>query len=260
MRLVRRVPVRVLRVFLAALLAAAVSSRRLPAQSSTTSTSSAVHGPRPAARPGQEADPGSVASGLYRNKTLGFACKIPEGWVLRTDEMNTRDEEGENRNQPATGAKTDNPSQPPAAAKTSDRPTPAPSVGARVLLAAFSRPPEAYGEEVNASIVIAAEPASNYPGLKEAVQYFGPLTEVAQAEGFTADEDPYEIAIGAKTLVRSDFHKDVGTRVMRQSTLVMLFHGYAVSFTVIGGTEDQVEELIDGLDFPAPARAGPAKK
>jgi hypothetical protein len=36
---------------------------------------------------------------------------------------------------------------------------------------------------------------------------------------------------------------------MRQSTLVMLAHGSAVSFTVIGGTDDQVEDLVDGLSF-----------
>src|SRR5580704_17059928 len=48
-------------------------------------------------------------------------------------------------------------------------------------------------------------------------------------QGFQLDEDPYAIAIGNKTLARGDFHKDRGTRVMRQSTLVMLSHGYAVS-------------------------------
>ena len=60
--------------------------------------------------------------------------------------------------------------------------------------------------------------------------------------------------VGTKTLVRADFHKDVGTRVMRQSTLAMLAHGYAVSITVIAGTEDEVEELIDGLSFSTPGR------
>jgi len=119
----------------------------------------------------------------------------------------------------------------------------------KVLLAAFARPPEAHGEDVNASVLIAAESAAAYPGLKEAAQYFGPLTEVAKAQGFTVDEEPYEIAVGTKVLVRGDFHKDVGTRVMRQSTLAFLSHGYAVSITVIGGTEDEVEELIDGLSF-----------
>jgi hypothetical protein len=104
---------------------------------------------------------------------------------------------------------------------------------------------------VNASILIAAESAASYPGLKEAAQYFGPLTEVAKAQGFTLSEDPYEIAVGTKTLVRADFHKDVGARVMRQSTLAMLSHGYAVSITIIAGTEDEVEELIDGLSFAA---------
>ncbi len=121
----------------------------------------------------------------------------------------------------------------------------------KVLLAAFSRPPEAKGEDVNSSILIAAESVSAYPGLKDAVQYFGPLTEVAKAQGFNADAEPYEIAIGTRALVRADFHKDVGSRVMWQSTMAMLAHGYAVSITLIGGTQDEVEELIDGLSFSA---------
>ncbi|MGB8064836.1 MAG: hypothetical protein WCF26_23325 [Candidatus Sulfotelmatobacter sp.] len=123
------------------------------------------------------------------------------------------------------------------------------SQSGRVLLAAFSRPPEARGEDINSSILIAAENVSAYPGLKEAAQYFGPLTEVAKAQGFDADEEPYEFAIGTRKVVRGDFHKDVGSRVMRQSTLAFLSHGYAVSITVIGGTEDEVEELVEEVRF-----------
>jgi len=119
----------------------------------------------------------------------------------------------------------------------------------RVLLATFSRPPEARGEDVNSSIVIAAEPVAAYPGLTEAVQYVGPLTEVAKAQGFVAQEDAYEVAIGPKTLVQVDFHRNVGSRVMRQSTLIFLARGYAVSITAIGGTEDEVGDLVDGLTF-----------
>lgn len=104
---------------------------------------------------------------------------------------------------------------------------------------------------MNSSIVIAAEKVANYPGLKEAAQYFGPLTEVAKAQGFTVDEDPYEIEVGTKAVARGDFHKDVGTRVMRQSTLALLAQGYAVSITLIGGTVDEVEDLIDGVGFAA---------
>ena len=118
-----------------------------------------------------------------------------------------------------------------------------------MLLAAFSRPPDAKGEDVNSSIVIAIEKVATYPGLKEAAQYFGPLTEVAKAQGFIVDEEPYEIEMGTKVVVRGDFHKDVGTRVMRQSTLAFLAQGYAVSITVIGGTDDEVEELMDGVGF-----------
>jgi hypothetical protein len=110
---------------------------------------------------------------------------------------------------------------------------------------------------VNASILIAAESAEAYPGLKEAAQYFGPVTEVAQAQGFEVINEPYEFVLGTKMVVRSDFQKDVGPRVMWQSTLVVLTRGYAVSFTFIGGTEDDVEELIEGLSFGVEAKPHP---
>jgi hypothetical protein len=201
---------------------------------SSSSVSSQQTKTKPPALQRSGIEPGVVTNGVYRNKSLQLACKIPDGWVLRTDEMNASEAEDKNV---APGAK-----EQPHSAKDS-------APDGRVLLAAFSRPPEARGEDVNASIVIAAESAASYPGLKEAVQYFEPLTEVARAQGFLLDEDPYEIALGSKTLVRGDFHKNVGTRVMRQSTLVMLARGYAVSITVIGGTDDEVEDLVDSLDF-----------
>jgi hypothetical protein len=187
-------------------------------------------------------DPGTITNGVYRNKTLALSCKIPPGWVLRTDELNALEEKRAEEDKKNEEGKDEG--------KKEERPAPAASsTGAKVLLAAFSRPPEARAEDVNASILIAAEPAAAYPGLKDAAQYFFPLTEVAKAQGFTPDEDPYDIAIGTKVLVRADFHKNVGTRVMRQSTLVMLAHGFAISITVIGGTEDEVEDLIDTLTF-----------
>lgn len=152
---------------------------------------------------------------------------------MRTEEMNARDavEDGSDSTGPAKTASS-----------------------GRVLLAAFSRPPEARAEDVNSSIVIAAESVGTYPGLKEAAQYFGPLSEVAKAQGFTEVEEPYEFEVGTKTLPREDFQKDVGSRVMRQSTLVMLARGWAVSITFIGGTENDVEELIGGLSFVVGAK------
>jgi hypothetical protein len=173
-------------------------------------------------------DSGVVGNGLYRNAGFGLSCKIPAGWVLRTDELNARDEDG-------------------AASAPSSKDSKAEP--GRVLLAAFSRPPQARAEDVNSSILIAAESAASYPGLRDAAQYFGPLSEVTKAQGFAAVGDPYEFAVGSKILARGDFQKDVGPRVMRQSTLVMLARGYVVSFTFIGGTEDEVEELIEGLSF-----------
>jgi len=209
-----------------------------PAQTASPSSSSnsAKHIKKPTASTGTALDAGAITNGVYRNKTLTLSCKIPEGWVLRTDEMNDRGEEEEEKDKPDSA-----PSPTPAASST----------GAKVLLAAFSRPPDARAEDVNSSILIAAESVANYPGLKDASQYFGPLSEVAKAQGLTVDEDPYEIAVGTKTLVRGDFHKNIGSRVMHQSTLAMLSHGYAISITVISGTEDEAEGLIDGLTFSA---------
>jgi hypothetical protein len=209
----------------------ALAPGALPAQAQTppsSSSNSAKHIKKPSAS-NSDLDPGAAANNVYLNKTLGLTCKIPEGWVLRTDEMNAREDEKDSAGSGPSSSST----------------------GARVLLAAFSRPPEARAEDVNSSILIAAEPATSYPGLKDAAQYFGPLGEVAKAQGFTEDEEPYEIAVGTKTLVRADFHKDVGSRVMHQSTLALLSHGYAVSITLIAGTEDDVEELIDGITFSA---------
>jgi hypothetical protein len=219
----------------------------ISAQASSSAPPSSAS-PKPSKKSSESAglDPGSVSNNVYRNKMLGFTCKIPPGWVLRTEELNAQGELKQEELKPE-GQNSDSASGSADAAKDS-RP-PASSAGAKVLLAAFSRPPAATGEDVNSSILIVAESAAAYPGLKDAVQYFEPLREVAAAQGFSVDEDPYEVAIGTKTLVRGDFHKNVGSRVMRQSTLAMLSHGYAVSITVIAGTEDDVEELIDGLDF-----------
>ncbi len=178
-------------------------------------------------------EPGAVSDGVYRNPSLGFTCTIPGGWVLRTDEINS-EQDGK-------------------AANDGEAPPQFASSG-RVLLAAFSRPPLARGEDVNASILIAAESVAAYPGLKDAAQYFGPLTEVAKAQGFQVDEEPYEFSVGARTVVRGDFEKNVGSRVMHQSTLVMLVRSYAVSFTFIGGTEEEVEELIENLNFGTSAK------
>jgi hypothetical protein len=203
---------------------------------STTPSSKPVR--KSASGGGSPLDSGTVSNGVYRNPAFGFTCRIPAAWVLRTEEMDARDD--------VAPAKEDR-----AALDRTAEGCPHTGGCGRVLLAAFSRPPKARAEDVNASILIAAESVAAYPGLKDAAQYFGPVTEIAKAQGFEVVEEPYEIVIGTKRVVRGDFQKDVGSRVMRQSTLVVLARGYAVSFTFIGGTEDEVEELVEGLSFGA---------
>jgi hypothetical protein len=202
-------------------------------QSTSSNTSSSQHVKKPPSVRGSRLDAGSVSNGLYSNPTFGFTCKIPPAWVLRTEEMNAQESDD---------------------AKIGGKKAAVDSTASQVLLAAFSRPPEAKAEDVNASILIAAESVLAYPGLKDAAQYFGPVTEIAKAQGFEVVNEPYESVVGTKPIVRGDFQRDIATRVMRQSTLVMLAHGYAVSFTFIGGTEDEVEELVQGLSFGVGAK------
>ncbi len=228
-------------VFFLICLALPAAALQAQTNAQSPSPSSAKAADKPSTK--SSLDPGTVTNNVYRNKSLALSCKIPAGWVLRTDELNVRKEEKEEMKKEEE-RKTEEDKKDAAASGT----------GAKVLLAAFSRPPEARAEDVNASILIAAESVASYPELKEAAQYFFPLTEVAKAQGFTPDEDPYAIAIGTKTLIRGDFHKDRGTRVMHQSTLAMLSNGYAISITIIGGTDDEVEDLIDGLTFTPTAK------
>jgi hypothetical protein len=155
---------------------------------------------------------------LYRNSTFGFRYQIPYGWVDRTKSMQEGAEAGKGE----------------------------------VLLAAFERPPEAAGETVNSTVVIASESAASYPGLKRAEDFLGTLTELATSEGFKASGEPYALDVESRQLVRADFVKQISDKLtMHQCTLVLLAKGQIVSFTFIAGGEDELDEIMDGLHFGA---------
>ena len=122
------------------------------------------------------------------------------------------------------------------------------------LLAIFERPPEATGETINSAVVFAAESREVYPQVKTAVDYFGAISDLAEQRGLKTTSNPYAFAIGAKQLVREDFSGQRGKLPIFQSTLVMIGHGEIVSFTFVGGSEDEVDELIDRLTFTAARR------
>ena len=146
------------------------------------------------------------------NARLGFSYKVPYGWVDRTAAMQAED-------------------------------TPK----GQVLLAAFERPPEARSDSVNSAVIIAAESAASYPGLKTAADYFGPLSELTTSKGFTVVNPPYLFTTGSRQLLRADYDKPMGKLTMHQSSLAMLNRGYLVSFTFIAGSEDEVDRLIEAL-------------
>jgi hypothetical protein len=187
-------------------------------QSSTGSSSSKSKQKSEHAKPTL---PAPADEGLYRNPEFGFTYHVRYGWVDRTEAMQPAD------NDPAKS---------------------------RLLLAAFEHPPEVTGEGVNSAVIITVESAASYPGLKTAADYMGPLTELTTAKGFKTTQEPYEFPIGGQTLVRGDFTKDLGKLTMVQSSLVMLHKGSVVLFTFIGGSEDEVEELVEKLVFPSSAK------
>lgn len=158
---------------------------------------------------------------VYRNADFGFAYRTPYGWVDRTKDM----QQG-----------------------VSDPPK------SKLLLAVFERPPEVTGDTVNSAVVITVESAASYPGLKTAADHMGPVIELAIGKGFKVTQEPYDFSGGAQQLVRGDFAKDLGKLTMHQSSLVLLHKGSVILFTFIGGSEDEVEELIEKLAFSRAAK------
>src|SRR5260370_31916355 len=59
---------------------------------SQSSSSSSKHTKGLSARLVADVDAGTVVDGVYRNRALGLSCKVPAGWVLRTEEMNAWEE------------------------------------------------------------------------------------------------------------------------------------------------------------------------
>ncbi len=183
--------------------------------------------PKPAASAPKPQACGPVAGGVLKCTRFGFGYKIPFGWVDRTDDM-----QGE---------------------EDSQKPNASPSKS-QTLLAIFERPPAAPGETINSAVVIAAESVSDYHAVKQASDYLGPISELAEQRGFKSVSEPYSFPVGAKQLVRADFSKERGKLTMWQSSLVMIEKGYIVSFTFVGGSEDDVADLVTNLSFASKAQ------
>src|SRR5271167_1195019 len=99
-------------VLLLGLATAVALYAQAPAHSSSSSVKQAK---KPAASANSGIDDGVITNGVYRNKTLAISCKIPPGWVLRTDEMNAPEEkEPEEEKQAKDDTASAKPPAPPA--------------------------------------------------------------------------------------------------------------------------------------------------
>ena len=88
--------------------------------------------------------------------------------------------------------------------------------------------------------------------MKTAADYFGPLTELATAKGFQSGRRAARsFPLGATTTGTREISAKRADTHVRQTSLVMSGEGYEVSFTFIGGSEDEINELIEKLSFAA---------
>lgn len=171
---------------------------------------------------------GALSGQVLKCPEFKFTYQVKYGWVDRTKDMNSNDDEDGSSSEPkdeSEGGKS------------------------VALLAVFERPPGTAGEDIDSAVVIAAENLADYPKVKTAADYFGPLSDVAEEDDFKVVNQPYAVTIGTKQLVRGDFNKQRGKQTMWQSSLVMIEKGEIVSFTFVGGSEDEVEALIANLKF-----------
>jgi hypothetical protein len=182
---------------------------------------------------------GPLTGQVLKCPRFGFAYRVPFGWVDRTSDMQASANES---------SSVDGQSSAQQAGKS------------ETLLAIFERPPGAAGETINSAVVIAAESLKDYHGIKTAADYLGPVGELAEQRGFKVVNEPYEFAAGTRRLARTDYNKQRGKLTMWQSTLVMIEKGYIVSFTFVGGGEDEIEQLIGELRFGANSGAGAKSK
>ena len=198
-------------VILALVLRALCSSAAAQESSSSKTSAKAEQRVKTARAPSAAPD-----TNVYRNAEFAFSYKTPFGWVDRTKDMEDPDNDSQK---------------------------------SKLLLAVFERPPQAIGDTINSAVVIAAESAASYPGIKTAADYIGPLIELTTSKGFKAVGEPSEISIGSTPLVRLDFSRDLGKLTMHQSSLVLLRNKFVVSFTFIASSTDELDELIEKLSF-----------
>ena len=147
--------------------------------------------------------------------SFGFSYKLPYGWVDRTADL-----------------QDDSPQ----------------AAGARVLLAVFERPPRGRGRHHKFRGRDCGRAALS--GFKTPVEYFESLATLTTAQGFQASQDLRRFLGRPRSWCAGDFSKARGTLTMRQTSLVRVEKGYAVSFTFVAGSEDEVNQLIENLSLP----------
>ena len=173
---------------------------------------------------------GPIANQIFHCPKFGFTVRVPFGWVDRTSDMAGKPESGSEGSvrQGRVGS------------------------GSQVLLAVFDHPPEVRSDKVNSAVVVAAERQRDYPEIKSAADYLGPITDLAEQRGFRVAGEPHPVLVDGRQLIRGDFSREEGKLTLWQSTLVVIENHSILSFTFIGASQEEAEELISQLNFSPP--------
>jgi hypothetical protein len=164
----------------------------------------------PKAAPVLDPDEGSVSNDTYTNRFFGFEYTFP-------DHLDVQDQAD------FMGGQLDQSSR------------------SFVLLAAFGPAPDGSGAE---GVVLLADNAAGYPGLADAAAYLDKVTRpAAEKQRFELVTPARPVDLAGQKFFRIDFRRDE----VLQSSIFTLRRGYALGFTLVAHSPEQLQRLLDSL-------------
>jgi len=258
-------------------------------------TFTAAQGPQEPALSPRPAPKSPSDSHLYRNSTFGFRYQIPYGWVDRTKEMN--DQESDDQPNPAAESpqgQLQGQLQNQVLLAIFERPPDAPgsTINSAVLIASESVASypglKKAGDYLDPLTELTSAKGFTPDGDPEDItidsrqliradfsKILRPAADSADsaAKDLANDSatDPAEAPAKAPSQdtapsQNKDSSQDKNSSqskaqlTMHQSTLILLTRGQILSFTFIAGSDDEIDDLIEGLHFGAATTPPPNPK
>jgi hypothetical protein len=156
----------------------------------------------------------NVVGNVYSNSYFGFSYRIPTGMTSNLGTFRRRIKAGEHER-------------------------------TYVLLSAFSSVPPS---KARPGVVIMADEASPYGGLKDGAAYLKRITGTMIAQGWSVSGRPSERAFGGKKFFRADYEKLGGPFPVYEASVCTVLKGYALDFVFSSGSESGIESQVLSLN------------